>query len=49
VALRNASAVSDLSAPGWSVPPWALTTLELTMPRAGLGMMKGMAGFAVLE
>src|SRR5260221_4573542 len=47
--LRKDWAVSALSAPGWSVPPGALTTLELTMPRAGFGMMNGTAGFAVSD
>ena len=42
---RYSSAVSAVSAPGWSVPPLAITTLLFTMPRAGVGRMRGSAGF----
>src|SRR5207247_10762888 len=34
---------------GVSVPPSDFTTLELTMAKAGLGMMNGIAGFAFLD
>ena len=47
--LRNDSAWSALSAPGWSVPPCAFTSFELTMPRAGFGMMNGIAGLGSCE
>src|SRR5215469_13254849 len=49
VEFRNDSALSDLSAPGWSVPPCALTTAEFTMPSAGFGTMNGMAGFGSFD
>ena len=35
VEFRYSSAVSAVSAPGWSVPPFAITTLLLTMPSVG--------------
>src|SRR5215472_8867356 len=43
--LRNATGLVR----GWSVPPCAFTTFEFTMPRAGLGMMKGSAGFGSFD
>src|SRR5262252_2277278 len=49
VAFRNVSAVSDLSAPGWALPPCAFTTVEFTMPSAGLGTMNGMAGLGSFD
>ena len=36
--------MSAVSAPGWSVPPFAITTLLLTMPSVGVGRMRGSAG-----
>ena len=44
VELRNSSAASSASAPGWSVPPFSMTTSLLTMPSVGVGMMRGSAG-----
>src|ERR1700674_3244710 len=46
---KYASAVSVLSAPGWSLPPCALITAELVTPSAGLVTMNGRAGLGSLE
>src|SRR6202158_4204644 len=45
---RYASPVSVLSAPGWSLAPWALSTAELVMPKAGLVAINGIAGLGSL-
>src|SRR3979409_657920 len=47
--LRNASALSVLSASAASEPPFAFTTFELTMPSAVLATSTGMAGFGVAD
>src|ERR1700694_2176678 len=46
---KYASAVSLLSAPGWSLPPCALITAELVTPSAGLVTMNGSAGLGSFE
>src|SRR5882672_12495055 len=47
--LRNASALSVLSASAASEPPCALTTLELTMPSDVFATSTGIAGFGVAD
>ena len=47
--MRYDSAPSVLSAPTASVPPWALTTFELTMPSEALATIAGIAGFGVAD
>src|SRR5216683_567624 len=49
VALRNDSALSLLSAPTDAVPPWALTSFELTMPSDVFVTITGIAGFGAAE
>ncbi len=46
---RNGSALSVLSAPTASVPPFAFTTFELTMPSDGFGTIRSSAGFGCAD
>src|SRR3954447_15427324 len=47
--LRNASALSALAALAASVPPWALTSFELTTPSDVFARIAGSAVFGVFE
>ena len=48
-ALMYFSALSTLSAFGASLPPFAMTTFELTMPSEVFATSTGIAGFGVFE